>query len=405
MSRRLLAAGALLLALGAGFGLAPGAAGDGLLPFSTEEVGAIVSHGPWPPPWAADPSNRASGNAAAVTLGERLFFDPRLSVNGKVSCGSCHQPEHGWIDGEKRGFGLARVDRNTPTLLDVRLQRWFGHDGAADSLWAQSMRPITDARELGATPAHIAQLVRGDAQLACRYENVFGEAPPADDNAVLVGVGKLLAAFQETIVSSRTPFDRFRDAMAKGDRQRAAQYSLPAQRGLKIFIGKGACNTCHFGANFTNNEFGDVGMSYFIEKGRVDPGRHGGIKTLNASPYTLLSRWNDDPARSTATSTRHVEPEQRNFGEFKVPTLRNALLSAPYMHDGSLASLRDVIRHYSELNEERLHADGQQILRPLRLTPAESNDLLVFLESVSTFTSPWRGNSASDDPPCVVKKK
>jgi cytochrome c peroxidase len=263
------------------------------------------------------------------------------------------------------------------------------------------MRPVVDPREMGADAAHVARLVRNDAKLACRYQNVFGEAPPADDNAVLVGVGKLLAAFQETIVSSRTPFDRFRDAMARGDRQAAAQYSLPAQRGLKIFIGKGACNTCHFGPNFTNNEFGDVGMSYFIEKGRVDPGRHGGIQKLNASPYTLLSRWNDDPARSTATSTRHVEPEQRNFGEFKVPTLRNAVLSAPYMHDGSLASLGDVIRHYSELNEERLHADGQQILKPLRLTPQESSDLLVFLESVTTFTSPWRGDSAIDDPPCV----
>jgi cytochrome c peroxidase len=405
MKRRKIAGAAALFVLAGGLGAALEAGGDSLLPFSAEEVNAIVSHGPWPLPWSPDPSNRASGNPDAISLGERLFFDPRLSVNGKLSCGSCHEPERNWIDGEKRGFGLARVDRNTPSLLDVRLQRWFGHDGAADSLWSQSMRPITDARELGATPAHVAQLVRNDAQLACRYENIFGEAPPTEDEAVLVGVGKLLAAFQETIISGRTPFDRFRDAMASGDRQAAAQYSLPAQRGLKIFIGKGACNTCHFGPNFTNNEFADTGISYFIEPGRVDPGRHGGIQKLKASPFNLLSRWNDDARRSTATSTRHVEPEQRNFGEFKVPTLRNAVLNAPYMHDGSLATLRDVINHYSELDEERLHADGQRILKPLRLSPDEASDLLVFLESVSSFTSPWRGNSATDDPPCMRNKK
>lgn len=88
-----------------------------------------------------------------------------------------------------------------------------------------------------------------------------------------------------------------------------------------------------------------------------------------------------------------------------MPTLRNAVLNAPYMHDGSFATLREVIRHYSELNEERLHADGQKILKPLRLTPDESNDLLVFLESVSTFSSPWRGNSGTDDPHCEVRKK
>ena len=405
MKRRTVFGMASLLAVLAGLGAAIEAAGDGLLPFSADETAAILRHGPWPQPWSGDPSNRASGNAEAIFLGERLFFDPRLSVNGKLSCGTCHEPERNWIDGEKRGLGLARVDRNTPSLLDVRLHRWFGHDGAADSLWSQSMRPIVDAREMGATAAHVAKLVRGDAKLACRYENIFGEAPPADDDAVLVGVGKALAAFQETIISGRTPFDRFRDALARGDRQEAAQYSQPAQRGLKIFIGKGACNTCHFGPNFTNNEFADTGISYFIEPGRVDAGRHGGIQKLNASPYNLLSRWSDDPARSTATSTRHVEPEQRNFGEFKVPTLRNAVLNAPYMHDGSFATLREVIRHYSELNEERLHADGQNILKPLRLTPDESNDLLVFLESVSTFSSPWRGNSSTDDPHCEVRKK
>ncbi|NDH54937.1 MAG: cytochrome-c peroxidase, partial [Betaproteobacteria bacterium] len=113
MKRRTVFGMASLLAILAGLGAAIEAAGDGLLPFSADETAAILRHGPWPQPWSHDPSNRASGNAEAIFLGERLFFDPRLSVNGKLSCGTCHEPERNWIDGEKRGLGLARVDRNT----------------------------------------------------------------------------------------------------------------------------------------------------------------------------------------------------------------------------------------------------------------------------------------------------
>ena len=118
-------------------------------------------------------------------------------------------------------------------------------------------------------------------------------------------------------------------------------------------------------------------------RGRVDAGRHGGIKLLQASRYNLLGPFNDDASRSTATSTRHVELQHRNFGEFKVPSLRNLARTAPYMHNGSLATLRDVLQHYSELPEERLHADGERLLVPLHLSPAETNDLLAFLDSLN----------------------
>jgi cytochrome c peroxidase len=114
----------------------------------------------------------------------------------------------------------------------------------------------------------------------------------------------------------------------------------------------------------------------------VDAGRQAGIKKLKESPFNLLGRHNDDAAQTTATGTRHVELQHRNFGEFRVPGLRNVALTAPYMHNGSLATLRDVVRHYSELNEERLHADGERILRPLRLSEQEISDLVAFLESL-----------------------
>ncbi len=363
--------------------LAAGACCAQAVDFSDAELRAILRHGPWPAPWSPDPSNRVSGNAEAIELGERLFFEPRLSPSGKVLCATCHAPFRGFQDARARAFGLAEVDRNTPSLFNVRYQRWFGWDGAHDSLWAQSIRPILEPREMGGSQAQAAALVRGDAELSCRYEKVFGAPPPADDETVFAGIGKALAAFQETIVTGRTPFDDFRDALEKGDRAAAAGYPPAAQRGLRIFVGKGNCSACHFGPAFSNGEFHDTGVPFFIAGGGVDPGRHGGIRKLQANPFNLLGRHNDDPTGKSATKTRHVSLEHRNFGEFRVPGLRNAALTAPYMHNGSVATLADVVRRYSELDLERLHLDGESLLKPLHLSEQESADLVAFLESLT----------------------
>jgi cytochrome c peroxidase len=145
------------------------------LAFTEAEKRAIAAHGPWPPAFAPDPSNRASGKPAAIELGERLFFDRRLSSNGEHSCSRCHVPERNWTDGEVRARGLELTDRNTPSVANVRVQRWFGWDGAHDSLWAQSIRPILDARELGMSAARVAALVRGDADHSCRYRKGAGK--------------------------------------------------------------------------------------------------------------------------------------------------------------------------------------------------------------------------------------
>ena len=161
------------------------------------------------------------------------------------------------------------------------------------------------------------------------------------------------------------------------------KYPAAAQRGLKIFVGKGNCDACHFGPLFTNGEFADTGLPFFKGKGAVDPGRHGGIGKLKESPFNLLGRYNDDAKRASAVGTRHVEAQHRNFGEFRVPGLRNVARTAPYMHNGSLATLRDVVEFYSNLNIERLHADGEQILKPLKLTEDEAGDLVSFLESLT----------------------
>jgi len=365
--------------------------GQANVTFTETEIKLILSHGPWPAGAPLDSTNRASGKMDAIELGTRLFFDPRLSAKGEVACASCHVPERNWSDNLRRGVGLTEVDRNTPTLMNLRSQRWFGWDGGADSLWSQSLRPILDRRELAATPQHVAELVRNDAQLSCRYNKALGTPPSAgDDEAVLVGVGKALASFMETLVSGRTPFDRFRDALARNDPPSAWNYSEPAQRGLKIFIGKGACATCHSGPNFTGGQFFNTGMSRFAPQGKPDPGRVEGVRQLLASRFNLLSPYNDDPSGTSAERTRRVRLEKGDFGEFKVPSLRNLVLTAPYGRDGRVETLAEVIRHYSGVDPLRLRAKDGQPGKPLDLTPREQTDLLVFLETLSTFSNPWR---------------
>ena len=388
---RLARAAPLLLIAGAALAQLPHAQAQQLLEFTDAETRAILRHGPWPAPWSRDPTNRVSGNPQAIELGEHLFFDPRLSPSGKVLCATCHAPFRAFQDSRARAFGLAEVDRNTPSVFNVRHNRWFGWDGAADSLWAQSIRPILEPREMGGSQAQAVALVRGDAELACRYEKTFGAPPPAEDDAVLAGIGKALAAFQETLVSGRAPFDDFRDALEKGDRASAARYPAAAQRGLRIFVGRGNCAICHLGPGFSNGEFHDTGVPFFVSGGGVDPGRYGGIRKLQANPFNLLGRHSDDRGGKSATSTQHVALEHRNFGEFRVPGLRNVALTAPYMHNGSLATLADVVRHYSEIDPDRLHSDGEALLKPLRLSAAESADLVAFLESLT--------ESASASPP------
>jgi cytochrome c peroxidase len=367
-------------------GASPVVRADSGVTFTPEERAAILLHGPWPQPTQPDPSNRVSGNRAAIALGRWLFLDTRLSEDRQRSCATCHDPARAFSDARPRSIGTTQVDRNAIALANLRLNRWYGWAGAADTLWAQSIRPILDEKELGLPPQELRRRLAADAALASAYAQLFGSTAEASDpELVLVNVAKALAAFQETIVTGRTAFDDFRDVLETGDAAAQRRYPVAAQRGLRFFVGKGRCNVCHFGPNFANGEFDDVGVPHFAEKGRVDTGRHGGVAALKESPYNLLGRYNDNPGKADGTATRHVEQLHRNWGEFRVPSLRNVARTAPYMHDGSLATLADVVRHYSELNEERLHGlPGQRLIRPLRLTPEEKADLLAFLQTLSS---------------------
>ena len=390
----LLARGLVFLARGLVFLAAGAAAQTPPVDYSPGEIRSIQSHGPWPQPVLRDPSNRASGNADAIALGQALFFDTRLSPRGDLSCAGCHLPERALTDGRDRaqggGASKPRLDRNTQGLWNAGLGRWFGWDGGSDSLWSFSIRPILHPDELGASAAHVARLLRSDAALACRYANAYGRAVPPEAAAetALVDAAKALAAYLETLVSGKSAFDELRDALARGDAAAAARYPADARRGLALFAGKGQCGLCHFGPNFSNGEFHNIGMPHLVEPGRVDPGRHGGIRRVRADKYNLLGEFSDDATRASGSRTLHLAENHASYGQFKVPSLRNVELTAPYMHDGRLASLRDVVRHYSELNEDRLHQDGEALLKPLRLSEQESEDLVAFLRTLTSRSFP-----------------
>jgi cytochrome c peroxidase len=352
--------------------------------WTAAERARIAAHGPWPPAATRDPGNRVSGQPAAIAFGARLFFDGRLSATRTISCAFCHQPERAWTDGRATTQALAPGDRNTQSLFNLRQQRWYGWGGSSDSLWMASLRAIVDPREMGASIGHVAREVRRRADLACDYRRAFGQPPSDDDEQVAIDIVKALAAFQETLTTARTPFDAFRDALLRDDRTAMARYPAAAQRGLRLFIGRGRCALCHTGPNFSNGEFHDTGVPFFVRVGEVDPGRHLGLRLVQASPYNLLGRFNDDPTRANAIATRHVRLEHRHWGEWRTPSLRNVALTAPYMHNGSLPTLRDVLRHYSSLPEDRLHADGERLLRALHLSEGEIDDLLAFLDTLGS---------------------
>ena len=378
MRRWLLAAAALAFA-------APVVA-QAPLQWSEDEVRAIARHGPWPPPVVRDPSNRISGTTAGIVLGEHLFNERRLSADGRMSCATCHVAGRDWSDGRAKAMGQVELDRRTISLWNVGYAHWFGWDGAGDSLWAQSIRPLLDAREMASDAGRVARLLRDDKGLACGYQRAFGETPGADDEKVLVDAAKALAAFQATLVSPRTPFDSFRDALLAGDPQAATRYPLAAQRGLKLFIAAN-CSTCHFGPRFTNGEFGDVGVPFFTRPGEVDSGRLDGLAKLANSAFNQLSKHNDDPSGASALRTRHVQRLHSNFGEFRVPSLRQAA-SGPYMHNGHFATLEDVVGHYSDVSPDRLHSDAIPLVRPLAFNAEQSADLVAFLRSLSAAPPP-----------------
>ena len=351
-------------------------------PLNADEHRAVLAHGPWPPNVSSDPSNRFSGRVDAVALGRALFFNTALSADGGRACATCHQPARHFSDGVALGVGRATLIRNTPTVFNLKANRWYGWGGESDSLWAQSIRPLVNPQEMNTTDASLRWLFREDGRLEKTFRSVTGTASSLRAfPELLADIGKLLAAFQETLWTPASEFDAFRHALSVDDDAAMARFPAAAYRGMRLFVGRGRCSLCHAGPRFSNGEFAEIGIPYFVEGG-VDSGRHAGITSALNNPYNLLGVHSDDSSRQSAIAVAHIEPQHRNFGEFKVPSLRGVRHTAPYMHNGSLADLRAVVTHYSTLDTERLHATGQGLLRPLELNDSEIADLVAFLETL-----------------------
>lgn len=344
-----------------------------------------------PPP--ADPTNRFARDPRAAELGQALFFDARLSKDAARSCASCHDPERGFADGTSLSRGLAQSTRHSPTLWNAAYQRWFFWDGHADSLWSQALKPIESPLEMGGDRRDVAALLASDPALRSRYEPVFGSLPdqvtPETIDEVFANVGKALAAYQTLLVSRDSAFDRFASAVRAKDHAAVASYPDEALRGLVLFLGRGNCRTCHAGPNFSDDEFHDIGIPPLGGGPPHDPGRRAGIERVQADPFNAAGRFSDDRDGARAKELAQLAPTAETWGQFKTPTLRNVARTAPYMHQGQVATLRDVVRYYSTL-EGALSAGhhGETVLVPLKLTDREIDDLVAFLGTLTDESIP-----------------
>jgi len=357
--------------------------------FTPQELARIKSHGPWPQTVPPDPGNEFSGIGWAEEAGRLLFQDPRLSGATNISCASCHQRARGFTDQQALAVGREMHFRNTQTLLNAGLQRWFGWDGGTDSLWAAAMRPLLSEIEMAGSVSTIAEYLRS----APRYQQYLqlsssGEilvVSTLSDEAISVKAAKLIAAYVRTIRTGVTAFDRYRNALlVDGQRTESSEFSASAVRGLKLFVGEANCHLCHYGANFSNGEFHDIGRPFFTAVGKVDSGRYSGIERVRLDRYNLAGVYNGTNNDSEIRKTRSVELSQADWGRWRTPGLRGLLHTAPYMHDGSIGTIREVVDAYADINPDRLHSEGEAILKPLDLNEQQRQDLVAFLQSLST---------------------
>lgn len=294
-------------------------ASDRHVTFTDQEVARIFEHGPWPPEPFRNPGNPWSGEPRAVALGERLFGDPRLSTDSAMSCATCHQPSRAFTDGRERAIGWRVLERNTPTVLNVAFTQ-TAEALVAGSLQAQSVRPLLSPAEMNTTAAHLRRLFSTAEAYRGAFMALAGESVGAlPDSTVLALTGKALAAYQETLITPRTAFDDFRDAVVLGDSAAADVYPAAARRGLHLFVGPARCSECHAGPAFTDGGFGFAGIGA------------GEDREVEAVPA---------PAPDVA-------PALVGAVQVRVPGLRAVSRTAPYLQDGSIPTLELLLRTHS----------------------------------------------------------
>lgn len=285
-----------------------------------------------------------SGNeptAARIKLGKTLFFDPRLSGDGSMSCATCHNPQFGWTDGLPTAVGNKSeiLERATPTIVNSgynHLQMW---DGRKRTLEAQAMGPMETVQEMNMDVKRLFEWLNRSKGYGAMFEAAYpGE--PIDAKTL----SKALGAYERTVVSKNSPFDRW----VKGD---ARAMTTQQVNGFKLFVGKAKCADCHSAPNFTDNGFHNLGLPSF-GVAEPDMGRYG-IK-----PLGLMK------------------------GAFKTPTLRDVTMTAPYFHDGYAATLEDVVDHYNKGGVVKTNLSPN--MHELNLSQQEQQDVVAFVKALTS---------------------
>lgn len=272
---------------------------------------------------------------AKIELGKQLYFDKRLSADNTVSCASCHDPKKGWSNGEATaaGIGGQRGGRSAPTILNAAFHRFQFWDGRAGSLEEQALGPIANPIEMNLPIEEAVKKIGAIEGYAEQFETVFGEPINAEN------LGKAIAAFERTILAGNSPYDRYK----AGDED---ALSDEAKVGMKLFFGKANCSGCHVGPNFTDNAFHNLGVSF----GHEDA----------------------DVGREVISSLRG------DRGAFKTPSLRDVARTAPYMHDGSLETLEEVVEYYNKGATPNDYLDEE--IFPLEFSKEQLSALVTFLK-------------------------
>lgn len=323
-------------------------------------------------PAAVPPSNQA-----AVELGRKLFMDRRLSRNNTMSCAMCHVPEHGFAMTQLAtpvGIEGRSLRRNAPTLLNVAWVGQLFHDGRAASLESQAWDPLLNPIEMGNEAApRLIEKIQAIPDYAGRFEAAFGGKGAGRET-----VAAALAAYQRSLVSGNSRFDRWRYG---GDK---SALNPSEQAGFAVFAGKGRCIACHTvgerSALFSDAQFHNTG----IGRARSEGGQRSYTVQLAPGVTTRVSESElgsvSEPRQADA-GREEVSGKAADRWAYRTPGLRNVALTPPYMHDGSLATLEAVIDFYQRGGIDSPGKDG--LLRKLALTPEEKRDLAAFLRSLS----------------------
>jgi cytochrome c peroxidase len=310
---------------------------------------------------------------AKVTLGRRLFFEARLSVDGKVSCSTCHDPDRAFTDGKKVAEGVRglRGTRNSPTLLNVIFNTGQFWDGRVDSLEDQATLPLINPVEMGNPSVDdVVKRLSSNPDYNAEFEKAFGGPVTA------ASLSRALASFERTLVSGDSPLDRY---MA-GD---LSALSDEARRGLAIFRGKGRCARCHSFSEqapfFTDFAYHNTGVAA-NNPAFAGLARKAFAVSEKPEAEAVIDGLGREPGGQELGRVL-VTHHPFDIGSYKTPSLRNIALTAPYFHDGSAATLADVVRFYNGGGQANINRDGE--LDPLSLTIEEQRQLVTFLETLT----------------------